>query len=170
MKQTKPRVKYRCDKCGRLKKESGEHVCPTSSWNKGIKGIMKSWNKGKPAPWEKNLPQHFKKGDKVRLGIPMSEDARKKSSESHKGKTGDKAGNWKGGISYDWKVKNAPRPRPIICEACGRNGKICFDHDHKTDKFRGWICMQCNFVLGLMNDDREMLMNLIKYLAKTYDE
>ena len=31
-------------------------------WNKGTHGLQVAWNKGKSAPWAKNLPQQFKKG------------------------------------------------------------------------------------------------------------
>ena len=62
--------------------------------------------------------------------------------------------------------KLAGRPRPIICEIpnCGSTKKICFDHDHKTNEFRGWICDNCNKALGHVKDRIEILENLIVYL------
>lgn len=54
--------------------------------------------------------------------------------------------------------------KPSICKICNRTGKICFDHDHKTGKFRGWICYKCNLTLGLVNDNKEILFKIIKYL------
>ena len=156
----------RCKKCGQMMKTKGKHTCPTSAWNKGTKGVMKAWNKGLPAPWAKNLPQGYKKGDKSRLGAKATPETLDKLKISHTGKTGERSSNWQGGKSYSWKVKNAPTPRPKICEACGSNGTICYDHDHNTGEFRGWICMQCNFALGQVHDDIKILLDLVSYLKK----
>lgn len=56
------------------------------------------------------------------------------------------------------------RKKPDKCEICNRGGRICFDHDHKNGKFRGWICYRCNLALGLMEDNVHLLKKLIKYL------
>lgn len=59
----------------------------------------------------------------------------------------------------------AGRPKPATCEVCGEgNYKICYDHDHKTGKFRGWLCMHCNSTLGYAKDNPEVLQKLIDYL------
>ena len=40
-------------------------------------------------------------------------------------------------------------PIPGDCPACGRHTtKWVLDHDHKTDKFRGYICDSCNVAFG----------------------
>lgn len=67
----------------------------------------------------------------------------------------------------------AGRPRPEQCEVCGAFGKdfkrvgICFDHDHQTGKFRGWICSRCNRILGFARDNSELLVALSDYLKKS---
>lgn len=62
----------------------------------------------------------------------------------------------------------AGRPKPATCEICGNgSSKICFDHDHKTGKFRGWLCMHCNSTLGYAKDNPEILKKLIKYLKNS---
>ena len=58
----------------------------------------------------------------------------------------------------------AGRKKPGQCELCGRTGKICFDHDHKTGKFRGWICHKCNVSLGLIDDNIQTLELMIEYI------
>lgn len=35
-----------CKKCGRILSKKKEHVCATSVWNKGKKGVQVAWNKG----------------------------------------------------------------------------------------------------------------------------
>jgi transcription initiation factor IIE alpha subunit len=43
--------------------------------------------------------------------------------------------------------------------------KYYFDHDWQTNKFRGWLCNGCNIALGLLKDDRDILLRAIEYLA-----
>jgi len=61
--------------------------------------------------------------------------------------------------------EKAGRPRPERCEICNEQDTICFDHDHKTGLFRGWICKRCNTVLGKVQDDKKLLQSLIDYLS-----
>lgn len=58
------------------------------------------------------------------------------------------------------------RPCPEVCEipGCGNVGKIHFDHCHKTDKARGWLCFNCNAALGHVKDRPEVLRALADYL------
>lgn len=49
------------------------------------------------------------------------------------------------------------------CECCGRrNQEWCFDHNHKSKKFRGIICHSCNLALGLVNDNPKILLEYVK--------
>lgn len=59
----------------------------------------------------------------------------------------------------------AGSPRPEVCEVCGATDvQIDFDHCHKTDKFRGWLCAPCNHTLGNVKDRPETLRALAVYL------
>ena len=61
----------------------------------------------------------------------------------------------------------AGRPRPTHCEVCGELHRwVCFDHDHVTGKFRGWLCDRCNKVLGHVYDRAAILTLLAQYLEK----
>lgn len=40
------------------------------------------------------------------------------------------------------------------------------DHDHKSNKFRGWLCHACNTGLGAFRDNQETLQKAINYLNK----
>ncbi len=62
------------------------------------------------------------------------------------------------------KDKRATRSRPLFCECCGSSNKICFDHDHLTGGFRGWLCNRCNRVLGLCEDNPRLMRLLATYL------
>lgn len=62
------------------------------------------------------------------------------------------------------------RPCSEFCELCGRlpdeDRALAADHDHSTDKFRGWICWHCNCALGKFGDSIEGLMRAVKYLMR----
>jgi hypothetical protein len=63
------------------------------------------------------------------------------------------------------------RPCPENCECCGipfRETKThhgaCFDHNHQTGAFRGWLCNDCNIALGRLGDCREGVQRMLGYL------
>lgn len=58
----------------------------------------------------------------------------------------------------------ADRPIATNCEICNSSKRICFDHNHKTNKFRGWICSDCNSTIGFAREDIEILQKIITYL------
>ena len=57
------------------------------------------------------------------------------------------------------------------CKVCGTHaknnlkGKLYIDHCHTTGKVRGLLCMKCNSALGLLNDDKALIQNLLDYLS-----
>ena len=74
--------------------------------------------------------------------------------------------------------KSSPKiPKNHICPICnkkedvleGRGGKKCpafvLDHDHMTNKFRGYLCQSCNRALGTFNTI-ELLKSAAEYLKK----
>ena len=64
------------------------------------------------------------------------------------------------------------------CDCCGREETarvsqnrsearaLALDHDHRTNRIRGLICMNCNTALGKVGDDVERLKKLINYLKR----
>ena len=61
------------------------------------------------------------------------------------------------------------------CKICGsilnssRYTKLAIDHDHKTGKFRGLLCTNCNTGLGLFKYSKERLLSAITYLTNCED-
>ena len=63
-------------------------------------------------------------------------------------------------------------PDNPVCECCGAHadkaGKLQLDHDHKTNKFRGWLCKSCNVSIGGLGDDIPGVERGLAYLRKVY--
>lgn len=56
-----------------------------------------------------------------------------------------------------------------LCAICGvnevQNGqKFSIDHDHTTGKFRGLLCVRCNFGIGHFKDNANNLTKAVQYL------
>jgi hypothetical protein len=58
-----------------------------------------------------------------------------------------------------------------VCAICGgddpQRGRFffCVDHDHRTGKIRGLLCVTCNDGLGRFGDDRATLLRAAAYLG-----
>lgn len=64
------------------------------------------------------------------------------------------------------------------CKMCGNNettkinGKIkelSIDHDHKTKKIRGLLCLRCNIILGhfeKLKNNKELIERCVTYLSR----
>lgn len=54
------------------------------------------------------------------------------------------------------------------CDCCGAiNRKLVLDHCHKTNKFRGWVCYNCNTGLAQLGDQKEGLLLALSYIERT---
>lgn len=52
------------------------------------------------------------------------------------------------------------------CDICGSKEKLCWDHCHKTNKFRGTLCNSCNVGIGFLKDDISILKKAITYIER----
>lgn len=50
------------------------------------------------------------------------------------------------------------------CDICGSSDKLVLDHCHVTDKFRGWLCNECNTGLGKLGDSLDRAKRAVEYL------
>ena len=51
------------------------------------------------------------------------------------------------------------------CPICRTNPRtLVFDHCHKTNMFRGWICRSCNAAIGKLGDDYSNVQKAVLYL------
>ena len=84
-------------------------------------------------------------------------------------------------IANNLKQSNPPpTSEDYVCPICSKNEKTLesrldsdhrrgrliwvLDHDHKTGKFRGWLCNTCNSALGWFDDDPIKLRRALAYL------
>lgn len=65
--------------------------------------------------------------------------------------------------------KHTKPPSGTLCELCGSDEKIVYDHDHETCEFRGWLCDPCNRGLGQCGDNISGLLKRINYLISKRD-
>lgn len=74
-----------------------------------------------------------------------------------------------GGINLDitWGDLEEYRKQHPVCEICGRtrpvDRRLCIDHDHRTNHFRGLLCSQCNRALGWFEKNQS---NILEYLRR----
>jgi len=56
-----------------------------------------------------------------------------------------------------------------LCAICGvdeveHGRRFSIDHDHNTGKFRGLLCVRCNFGIGYFKDNPNTMTKAIQYL------
>ena len=58
-----------------------------------------------------------------------------------------------------------PPPKDGRCKICRRKRKLVPDHNHKTGKFRGWICVNCNVGLGHFQESKKIMFRALAFLT-----
>lgn len=58
-----------------------------------------------------------------------------------------------------------------LCAVCkrkptGKRWRLCVDHNHKTGKIRGLLCIKCNAALGQLDENVSFMKNLITYIRR----
>lgn len=63
------------------------------------------------------------------------------------------------------KLKKDSPNKTIKCECCGvQSDKLHLDHSHETNKFRGWLCNNCNVGISRLGDNIDGLIKALNYL------
>lgn len=55
-------------------------------------------------------------------------------------------------------------PETALHKQSGKVRRLHVDHDHKTGKVRGLLCTRCNMALGYLKENKEYVLNLLKYI------
>lgn len=64
--------------------------------------------------------------------------------------------------SWDEMVLN----RGGMCDICGKDAKLCVDHDHNTGEIRGLLCPTCNSGIGFLKDSSAVAQLASEYLKR----
>jgi Recombination endonuclease VII len=68
------------------------------------------------------------------------------------------------------RLPSPTRSEPLLCECCGSppsgRGALHLDHDHLTNRFRGWLCQRCNMGIGQLGDDLRGIQRAAAYLQR----
>jgi hypothetical protein len=68
-------------------------------------------------------------------------------------------------LKYKKLRKEQSIPANQICELCAEQPATHWDHNHKTDQHRGWLCLECNSGLGKFKEDISLFHKAITYLS-----
>ncbi len=63
-------------------------------------------------------------------------------------------------------IKQYGKPDSGPCRVCERHLPLVFDHCHKSLRFRGWICKDCNAAIGKLGDDLAGVERALTYLRE----
>jgi hypothetical protein len=69
-------------------------------------------------------------------------------------------------LAHEKRLYGKTLDRPDSCEVCGSTVVICYDHNHITGEFRGWLCSMCNLALGNARDSSDILRKLANYIDR----
>lgn len=108
--------------------------------------------------------------------VYCKECAKAKSREWHtqnKDKPGfkeqrkDQELRWRYGISLQER-QELLKLQSYMCDICFNeiDESAHTDHNHKTGKVRGLLCSNCNRALGHFQEDKDILLNAIRYLER----
>ena len=144
------------------KEQRSKRLAATQAWRKAHPERVKAANR------KRREADPIKAASATKAWRDKNPERQKALTTSWRAKNAVHYKKLKNELSKAWtrarQEKLAGRPRPDVCDACGKPGRICFDHCHKTNEFRGWLCHRCNLALGYVDDDIEQLKRLIAYL------
>jgi protein-arginine kinase activator protein McsA len=65
------------------------------------------------------------------------------------------------------KIRAECPPKPESCESCGeKTNHLHLEHCHETNKFRGWVCEDCNTSIGRAGDNVTGILHILKYMIE----
>lgn len=121
--------------------------------------------------WRLANQEHKKQADKE-WRLANAEQKRATNSEWYQGNKDryraiDLKRNYGITVEYYDALDKQQAGKCAICGGVNKNGKrLAVDHEHKTGKVRGLLCLPCNLLLGNAEERVPVLVNAIEYLEK----
>jgi hypothetical protein len=67
--------------------------------------------------------------------------------------------------------RDNPHPREgSACQCCNKIARLNLDHCHASNRFRGWLCRECNLSIGLLGDSRKGVCQALVYLLNAEEK
>jgi hypothetical protein len=76
---------------------------------------------------------------------------------------------WKWGISpleYNKKLELQLGGCAICKQPCKVRNGLSVDHNHKTNIIRDLLCHRCNVVLGMLEEDENLIIAMVEYIKR----
>jgi Recombination endonuclease VII len=159
--------KRKCNKCGIEKELSSNNFCKDKYDKSGYTYQCKVCRAIKQKEWSlANL-------DKIKQINDKNKNKRKVFYSSPEGIESSRRAHLKRTYGLTLEEFNEKlKSQNNKCAICGneetrdKHNVFAVDHCHKTGKIRDLLCWKCNSGLGLYNDNKQLLINAIKYLEK----
>jgi len=117
-----------------------------------------------------NLQKAQNRGAKYYHGLPCGHcGLTKRDIKTRKCFSCIKERNWTNKIKYRYGLTPDTYAEILtgqnnLCAICKTDSDLVIDHDHVTNKVRGFLCNNCNVALGMFKDSVMLLKSGIKYL------
>lgn len=156
-----------CCKCKIEKELSSENFCKDKYDKTGFTYQCKICRAIKQKEWVINNPE------KVKETNEKNQLKRKEFYNSPEGILCSRKAHLKNtyGISLE-EYEDMLKQQNYGCQICGKtemnykNKVLCVDHNHTTGQIRGLLCGLCNSGLGKFLENKQLLLNTIKYIEK----
>jgi hypothetical protein len=133
--------------------------------------LNKQWKKENPEKAKANF-RNYRRRNSKRLNIKAREDYKNNPEMAKKSKgrglksrhsiTLEQFDQMR--FDQDWCCKNCGVNESDLLEITGKG--LAVDHNHKTGKIRGLLCILCNTLMGASRDNLYFLQNAINYLKE----
>lgn len=141
------------------------------------------WRKENPEKWKTQQKAYYKKRNEKRREAyaQLSEEEKELLNKERKERRDNDPNNKRRAREYQrlhtlrqcgMSLKEARewyRNKVKVCEICSTTEVLGIDHNHNTNKVRGFLCRACNLGIGHLKDDSTLVKNALIYLQK-YDK
>ena len=129
------------------------------------------YNQARNGKWAKENTEKNRENAKKwnRANRKRYNENKNRSAKNNPSSTKDRQLRIKFNISIEKynQILNLQNYKCAICQyKCPTGRQLAVDHNHKTGKVRGLLCMECNIGLGKFKDSDDLLLRAISYLDK----